>query len=129
MTPALQALESTGPSNWVYDNSYKLFFAYYALIYFVYVVYILPYTAQYLIFSLLFNCATIAVPIFGFLVHRTDQGTVPKSTEKFEGAILIQIQAAFMNEEWTQVPHGDSICYTCYLKRPLRSKHCSVCDR
>ncbi|XP_052795089.1 uncharacterized protein LOC128228063 isoform X1 [Mya arenaria] len=93
----------------------------------MYIIKCLPYTWYDLQFlHILFFCTNVIMWFCLFHASTTDPGYLPRNIPEYDMAIK---QVAHF-DEWKQ---GDNplsrLCHTCRTVKPLRSKHCKVCNR
>eukprot|EP00398_MALV-I-01_sp_L67-1_P000573 gene573-463_t len=83
-----------------------------------------------------FGTMLLAQEFFSFLVFglhvymmNSDAGLIPRKY-KGNGTIVEQIQHSLVDikDRCERLPELERICPTCWLSRPIRSKHCGICD-
>lgn len=86
--------------------------------------FVLPATARtHIIYNSCFAIIVILIAYFFILCMRADPGFIPKPSGQTEQKEVI--------EELLKAGDYDSqhYCVTCMIKKPLRSKHCRICER
>ena len=122
--PAQQLLENQGEKvNWFYKSFKWIFMAYMLLMYVVYVTYLVPNTAEYLMISLSYNIIAFTSVILFFMAGRSQPTILPASGEDFAETILPKMNSLFDDENWGEIL-TKPMCMTCLTQRPIRSKHC-----
>ncbi|XP_013403183.1 palmitoyltransferase ZDHHC17 isoform X2 [Lingula anatina] len=83
-------------------------------------VYFWPYVNRFTI-QVMFSCNTLALTYYFWKAVRTDPGIIKSTREERIRVILeySELQAFDLNQ----------FCATCIQRRPIRSKHCSICDK
>eukprot|EP00117_Sycon_ciliatum_P008196 scpid30645/ scgid11005/ Palmitoyltransferase ZDHHC17; Huntingtin yeast partner H; Huntingtin-interacting protein 14; Huntingtin-interacting protein 3; Huntingtin-interacting protein H; Putative MAPK-activating protein PM11; Putative NF-kappa-B-activating protein 205; Zinc finger DHHC domain-containing protein 17 len=100
---------------------YGLFLSVMVLMYFTWFGLFWPYVNSYTI-MMPFFINTIALWYYTYKSVYSDPGFV-KQDRKSRAKAIIEFA------EQGQLEQGSLLCQTCMVKRPLRSKHCSMCDR
>ncbi|XP_052076130.1 uncharacterized protein LOC127714155 isoform X1 [Mytilus californianus] len=93
----------------------------------MYIIKCLPYTwYDLMILHIIFFILNIIMWFSLFHASTTDPGYLPRNVPEYDLAIK---QVAHF-DEWKQGENPLSrLCHTCRLVKPLRSKHCRVCNR
>jgi palmitoyltransferase len=105
-----------------------LFYIGWLVIYITYGLEILPYSAECLYSSLAFNLCMLLLPVSAALTLCSTPGHHARQADSLETGLLASIGEAFEAGRFNEIPAGRQICFTCFIKRPQRSKHCRVCD-
>ncbi|XP_078602181.1 uncharacterized protein LOC144876588 [Branchiostoma floridae x Branchiostoma japonicum] len=93
----------------------------------MYIFKVLPYTLQEMqALHLLFFLDNCLMWYFLYKASTTEPGYLPRDTEEYHNSIR---QAAHFDEWQAGANPLTRLCHTCRLVKPLRSKHCRVCNR
>ncbi|CAL1530419.1 unnamed protein product [Lymnaea stagnalis] len=89
--------------------------------YFTWFFYLLPYLHESPSFHVIFALVTILLTYNFYKAWRTDPGYLKSNREDKIRTILELAES--------QTLRLDQFCSTCLIRKPLRSKHCSVCNK
>ncbi|XP_059142261.1 palmitoyltransferase ZDHHC17-like [Physella acuta] len=89
--------------------------------YFTWIFYLLPYMPGSITFHMMFIIVSILLTYNFYKAWRTDPGYLKSNREDKIKTILDLAE--------TQTLRLDQFCSTCLIRKPLRSKHCTVCNR
>ncbi|KAK9862081.1 hypothetical protein WJX84_011703 [Apatococcus fuscideae] len=77
----------------------------------------------------LFIVLCALVPLLQWRLIKMDPGYLEQAPEGASPTSPAS-EASSKGPAWAQLPRNNLItCYTCHLRRPLRSKHCATCNR
>jgi palmitoyltransferase len=113
-----------------FATSFKVAFTVaWVVVYLNYIASVLPFTAHCFYSSLAFNLCMLILPISSLLTLLSQSGELSRQSDSPDVGLIASIGEQFEAGNFADIPDAGQICFTCFLKRPQRSKHCQICDR
>ena len=106
-----------------------VFFIGFAIGIIVHLLYVRPSAHAFPMFNLANDIFILM--LFSLHVHmmKSDAGVIRRNPKGNTVVEQVQLSLTKVVEKNGAVPDLSRVCYTCWVDRPLRSKHCKVCDR